>query len=103
MPHKVYPAAERAVIDIWHYTNETWGEKQADKYIRGLYEAIEKAADNKKIWKEIEHEKFHDIFYIRYERHYVFFRQLSKKTLGVVGILHERRNIPDRLKEDIRN
>jgi len=43
MRHKIYPAARRRIIEIWHYTDKTWGEKQADNYVRGLHQAIEKA------------------------------------------------------------
>jgi plasmid stabilization system protein ParE len=32
MRHKIYPAARHRIIEIWHYTDKNWGEKQADKY-----------------------------------------------------------------------
>ncbi len=35
-------------IEIRHYTDKNWGEKQADKYVCGLSKAIEDAAINKK-------------------------------------------------------
>ena len=101
MRHKIYPAASRRIIDIWHYTDKNWGEKQADKYIRGLYKAIEKAANNKHLWRKVEHQKTKGIFFVRHEHHYIFFRELSKGLLGVVNVLHERMDIPNRLKEDI--
>jgi hypothetical protein len=41
MRPKIYSAARCRFIEIWHYTDKIWGEKQADKYIRGLYRAIE--------------------------------------------------------------
>jgi plasmid stabilization system protein ParE len=41
------------------------------------------------------------IFFIRYEHHYVFFRELSKGVLGVVNVLHESMDIPNRLREDL--
>ena len=31
--HKIYPAARRRIIEIWQYTDKTWGEKQADTNI----------------------------------------------------------------------
>jgi plasmid stabilization system protein ParE len=30
----------------------------------------------------------------------VFFRELSKKRLGVISVLHEKMDIPARLRED---
>jgi len=80
----------------------TWGEKQADNYVRGLHQAIEKAAINKYLWRKVEHEDVKEIFFVRYEHHYVFFRELSKDVLGVVNVLHESMDIPSRLKEDLR-
>ncbi len=101
MRHKIYPAARRRIIEIWHYTDMTWGEKQADNYVRGLHHAIEKAAINKYLWRKIEHDDMKGIFFVRYEHQYVFFRELSKDLLGVVNVLHESMDIPSRLKEDL--
>ena len=28
---KIYPVARRRIIEIWQYTDDAWGEKQADK------------------------------------------------------------------------
>ena len=47
MPHKIYPAASRRIIEIWHYTDKIWD------------------------------------------------------VLGVVNVLHESMDIPNRLKEDL--
>jgi plasmid stabilization system protein ParE len=41
------------------------------------------------------------IFFIRYQHHYVFSRELSGGTLGVISVLHENMDIPtNRLRED---
>ena len=40
MPHKILPAARNSIIQIWHYTDQKWGEDQADKYIHGIYETV---------------------------------------------------------------
>ena len=101
MHHKIYPAARRRIIEIWQYTNKTWGEKQADRYVRGLYKTIEITADSKHLWRKVEHKEAKGIFFVRYEHHYIFFRELSEGVLGVVNVLHERMDIPNRLKEDI--
>ena len=100
MPHKIYPAARRRMIEIWHYTDKTWGEKQADKYIRGLYEAIDEIANKKYTWRKLEHEDVTGIYFVRYKHHYIFFRELPKEMLGIVNVLHESMDVPNRLKED---
>ena len=101
MRHKIYPVARRRIIEIWHYTDKTWGEKQADKYVRGPYRAIEDAGSNKYLWRKVEHEDVKGIFFVCYEHHYVFFRELSKGVLGIVNVLHESMDIPNCLKEDL--
>jgi len=40
-------------------------------------------------------------YFSRYEHHYVFFRELKNGDLGIMSILHERMNLPVRLKEDL--
>ena len=40
------------------------------------------------------------VFFFRHQHHYVFFRELSKGSLGVISILHENMDIPSRLRED---
>ena len=101
MLHKIYPAARRRIIEIWHYTDKTWGEKQADKYVRGLYKAIDEFSGKKYMWRKIEHEDVKGIYFVRYQHHYISFRELSKDVLGIVNVLHENMDIPNRLKEDL--
>jgi plasmid stabilization system protein ParE len=40
------------------------------------------------------------VYFIRYERHFIFFRSLSADALGVIGVLHENMDIPMRLRQD---
>jgi plasmid stabilization system protein ParE len=51
--------------------------------------------------KNTNGEKLKGIYFVRYEHHYVFFRELTKEVLGVVNVLHESMDIPNRLKEDL--
>ena len=100
MYHKIYLEARRRLIDIWHYTDKTWGEEQAGRYIHGIYKSIEKAANNKHLWQKVDYEKVKGIFFIRHEYHYIFFRELSGGRLGVVSVLHSQMDIPNRLIKD---
>ncbi|MCP4108129.1 MAG: type II toxin-antitoxin system RelE/ParE family toxin [Desulfobacteraceae bacterium] len=101
MHHEIYPVARIRIKEIWLNTEKTWGEKKADKYVRGLCKAIEKAADSKNLWQKVEHKEAKGIFFVRSKHHYIFFRELSKGVLGVVSVLHERMNIPDGLKSNM--
>ena len=101
MQPKIHPVARSRMIEIWHYTDKAWGEKQADKYIHGLFKAIENTASNKYLWRKVEHGEIMGIYFVRYEHHYVFFREFSKGIIGVVNVLHENMDIPARLKDDL--
>ena len=101
MRHKIHPAAREAIKNIWLYTQQTWGEDQANAYIRGLYDAVQQVAENKMLWRPVPHQHAEGVFFTRYKHHYIFFRELSRGRLGVVSVLHEKMNIPIRLKNDI--
>lgn len=36
MEVKYRPAAKNRLIEIWDYSERTWGEAQANSYVRGL-------------------------------------------------------------------
>lgn len=101
MRHKVYPPAARSIKGIWKYTADKWGEDQADAYVHGLYATLDKLAENRMIWRSVNHPRATGVYVARYERHYLFFRALSDGCLGVVSVLHESRDIPSRLREDL--
>jgi len=99
MKYRFSPAADKRQDEIWAYTVQTWGEDQAVRYIKGLHKAIQNAAADPKSWHKVNSPNFPNIFYIRYEKHFIFFRLLSDGVLGVIDILHERMDIPNRLKD----
>ena len=37
MAAKIYRAATERILEIWDYTERTWGEAQADKYVTQLF------------------------------------------------------------------
>ncbi|MBD3266959.1 type II toxin-antitoxin system RelE/ParE family toxin [bacterium] len=99
MPIKFHPTARCQLIEIWRYTEKTWNEKQADTYIRGLYQAMENASKHHFMWRPVMHDALKGVFFIRHKKHYIFFRELSNGELGILSVLHECMDIPSRLKE----
>ncbi|MDF1812377.1 MAG: type II toxin-antitoxin system RelE/ParE family toxin [Verrucomicrobiales bacterium] len=101
MPHKILPAARERLIEIWEYTEKEWGDEQADVYITGLFDRLDKITQTPHLWKPVEHSDLRGVFFAKYEHHFVFFRKLSDTSLGVITILHESMNLPDRLDDDV--
>lgn len=100
MAAKIYQAAKERILEIWDYTERMWGEDQADKYVRGLVEAVNAAQGKRHKWRHVMDEALSGVFIMRYQHHYLFFRELSDGTLGVISVLHENMDIPARLRED---
>ena len=100
MAARISPSANQRLIEIWDYTEEKWGEEQADKYIRELSDAIHKLPSCPHTWRPVRDRALKECFYVRYRHHYIFFRKLKKDDLGVISILHENMNIPARLRDD---
>lgn len=93
-------AARLRLLEIWDYTEAKWGVDQADRYLRGLDAAIQETADARHRWRPVVDELLPEVYFVRYERHFIFFRVLSPDAIGVISVLHETMNIPMRLRED---
>ena len=52
---RIRPEAKKDIKNIWNYTFETWGEKQADVYTTELGLAIDSLVDNPEIGFTIDH------------------------------------------------
>ena len=99
MPHEIRrtPAAERDLIDIWLYTADRWGERQADHYLDGIDAALKLLRENP--------ESGPDCSEVRpgYRRlpagsHRIYYR-LTTGVIEIVRILHARMDAPSRLDE----
>ena len=101
MRPEIYPAARRAIVEVWRYTEATWGADQADRYVRGLHAAIVAAAEQRHRWRRVRHEQAVGVFFVRHEHHYIFFRELSDGRLGVIAVLHENMDLPTRLLDEL--
>ena len=103
-----FPSADKAQDNIWRYTCETWGEKQAEKYIKGLHDHLQRLSEKKKLWRSlpanlvVPPDLKIEAYFSKYEHHYLFFRKLSSGQIGIMAILHESSDLPVRLFDDLR-
>lgn len=101
MRYRIFKRAHQQLIDIWIYTDQEWGEKQSDKYIDGLYTAFKNVCEDPSSWRKVRGKRFAGIFFFRYQKHVVFFKQLKSGDVGIISVLHENMNLPHRLLSDI--
>ncbi len=99
--YRVSEGAGRRLDEIYVYSRETWGEAQAERYLRGLFQRFEDIAARRVPWRATPAEFGVDGFYGRYERHVVYWRVLSDGAVGIVTVLHERMHQIERLREDL--
>lgn len=102
-----YSVADKEQDAIFSDTKLRWGELQAERYIRKLHDHLSLLCDNKALWRRVpgrltEKAGIQETVYVsRFERHYIFFRQLPSGRLGVMSLLHVQMDIPDRLAKDL--
>ena len=104
------PLAEAQLDILWDYGYQRFGLPQADKYLDGLFTAINEVAISGRyrglVPRQVPAGEIADITvlpiqYIHYEKHYLYLRELPEERVGVVCILGDRMDTPQRLREDL--
>ncbi|WP_026353858.1 type II toxin-antitoxin system RelE/ParE family toxin [Woodsholea maritima] len=95
--------ASHRLDEIYRHTREHWGDGQAERYITGLFDVFSKIARHEIASKPIPAAFGHDGFYVRYERHVIYWRYLSNADIGIVTILHERMHHMAHFRDDVEN
>ncbi|USE35244.1 type II toxin-antitoxin system RelE/ParE family toxin [Endozoicomonas sp. SCSIO W0465] len=98
--YRFHPVAIAQQEEIWLYTYEYWGEKQADLYIDGLHQYLTSVARNHALLKVLPESIINGVSFLRYKKHYVFVKSsdgAQSEVLYVLSILHSSMDIPARL------
>lgn len=98
--YRVQKAAGERLDEIYVYTRETWGELQADRYIRGLFGRFEAIAARVFPWRAIPADFGVSGYFCRYESHFIYWKLLDGDTVGIVTILHEKMHQIERFRDD---
>jgi toxin ParE1/3/4 len=80
------PRVEADLAEIWDFTVKTWGEKQAEDYIRLLVGAIETVAENPRRGRRCDEVRKGYRKHLA-GPHIIFFRKI-KSGIDVIRILH---------------
>lgn len=98
--YRVQAGASDRIDEIYLYTRDTWGEAQAQHYIRGLFEHFDEIAGRAFPWRQIPAEFGVEGYFSRYEKHFVYWKILGDGTIGIVTVLHQRMHQTERFRED---
>jgi toxin ParE1/3/4 len=83
MPARILAAARESLLEMWDYTAAKWGEEQADKYVRGSVNAVERVQSQRHRWRAVSDVTSSGVFFFRHEHHYIFFREFSAVPLAL--------------------
>jgi toxin ParE1/3/4 len=89
------PRAEADLSEIWDFTVKTWGEQQAEDYIRLLVGAIGTVADNPRRGRPCDEARKGYLKYLT-GSHVIIFRKV-KSGIDVVRVLHARMDFEQHL------
>lgn len=97
---RIQEAASHRLDEIYRYSRERWGTRQADRYIVGLFAAFDRIESHGVMSRPVPAAFGVEGYFFRYERHVVYWRRLSNGDIGIVTILHERMHQIDRFRDD---
>ncbi len=93
-------AASVRLDEIYRYTRDRWGDAQAETYLSGLFDAFERIETHGVMSRPVPAEFGVEGYFLRYERHFVYWKRLANGDIGIVTILHERMHQIERFKDD---
>jgi toxin ParE1/3/4 len=97
---RIQTAASIRLDEIFNYTREHWGDAKAEEYINGLFATFAKIDRHGVVSHPIPVSFEVDGFFVRYERHFIYWRRLDNGDIGIVTILHEKMHQIERFKDD---
>ncbi len=92
-------AADAALTDIYEFTEERWGARQANKYVGELLRLADQICAGEVLARPIPPEFGVPGFVTRHDSHLVYWRRINDKTVGITAILHVSMMQGDRLRE----
>lgn len=94
--YRLTRSAREDLIDIWLYTEERWGEAQADDYQDALHACCERIAAGLVRARALE--ELGDIRSVRCRHHHLFFIEQDAGPI-ILAVFHEKMDLIERLRE----
>ena len=98
LPYTLTLDAEKDLREVARYTRGKWGDKVLGEYRAGLKKTFE-AIGSGDIQKRPFSKKFPQLFVTKYRYHYIFYVIGLHEKPAIIGVIHERRDIVNRLAE----
>ena len=82
--------ANRRIDEIASYTRRLWGERQAVRYIEGLFSEFTAIAARVVPWTPIPRRMGVTGYRRRYRHHFIYWKEVATDEVAIMTILHER-------------
>jgi toxin ParE1/3/4 len=93
MAYKLSLEAAGDLQEVFFYGFTTWGGERASSFIRKLYSRFEWLSLNPELTPLRDDINPPGVYRSWYEKPYVIFYQMTKEGIGIVTVIHERRDI----------
>jgi toxin ParE1/3/4 len=90
------------IDDIYRYTRDKWGDRQAETYINGLFTAFDAISKNEVLSRPVPASFGVEGFVFRCQHHFIYWKRLANGDVGIVTVLHERMHQIEHFREDFR-
>lgn len=99
---RLLPLAAARLDEIFQYTRDTWGDDQAEAYVRSLFAKFTAIAERNVLWKPIPAEFGVVGWFCRHEQHFIYWKEAGDGWIEIGTVFHERMHRVMRLKEEFR-
>ncbi len=94
--------AERDLREVARYTLNKWGSEMLQQYRDGLKETFQRIGKDE-VSKRQFLNKYPELYLTKYKYHFIFFLTEELEIPVIIGMIHERRDIVNRLPERLQN
>ncbi len=88
---RLTPRAKQDLGEIWSYSNEVWGESQADKYVTSLYQRFKWLAQQPSVG--MKRSDIRNGFYSFPQGSHLAFYVQKKEGIDIIGVPHKNMDI----------
>ena len=96
--YELSPTAEKDIQQVTRYTLNKWGSESLEKYITGLKATFDAIGNGDALKREFS-KRFPKVLVTKYRYHFVFYIRESLEIPVIIGVIHERRDVVNRLSE----
>ena len=96
--YKLTRDAENDLREVARYTLSSWGASTLKTYRKGLVKTFNDLSGNKSVGRHFSR-RFPQLLVTRHRYHYIFYVVDTAEKPVVIGVIHEKRDIVNRLAE----